>query len=183
MMAENNIITKKKKRSKKKSLFQFKSKSIPRLLALLSVLLVMLVIIELGQVFFQFFRSEASSPRPVYVLDSQPIDFDAYLSEYFATKIPKKTTHLNVTAYSSTNGETDSTPFLTAVGTPVREGVVAANFLPIGTVVRFPDKFGDRIFIVEDRMNERFGLQADIWMANKEEAKEFGIQFVKMEIF
>lgn len=38
-------------------------------------------------------------------------------------------------AYSSTNGQTDGTPYLTAIGTPVRDGIIAANFLPIGTVM------------------------------------------------
>ncbi|MBU4331978.1 hypothetical protein KKD20_02540, partial [Patescibacteria group bacterium] len=59
----------------------------------------------------------------------------------------------------------------------------AANFLPVGTVIRFPDKFGDKLFVVEDRMNERFSLQVDIWMSDKEEAKRFGVQYLKMEIF
>jgi len=58
-----------------------------------------------------------------------------------------------------------------------------ANFLPIGTVVRFPDKFGEKIFVVEDRMHEKYGLQVDIWISNLEEAKKFGIQYLKMEIF
>jgi len=46
-----------------------------------------------------------------------------------------------------------------------------------------PDKFGDRLFVVEDRMNGRFSLQVDIWMSDQEEAKKFGIQYLKVEIF
>lgn len=91
--------------------------------------------------------------------------------------------YVNVTAYSSTNNQTDDTPYITAFGTPVRDGIIAANFLPIGTVVRFPDKFGDKLFVVEDKMNERFSLQVDVWMSDREEAKKFGIQFLKLEIF
>src|SRR3990167_1248447 len=41
--------------------------------------------------------------------------------------------YVTITAYSSTPEETDSTPFITASGTHVRDGVVAANFLPLGT--------------------------------------------------
>ena len=88
-----------------------------------------------------------------------------------------------VSAYSSTKSQTDKTPYLTAYNTQVRDGIVAANFLPIGTVVRFPQRFGDKLFVVEDRMNERFGLQIDVWMSQYGEAKKFGIQYLEMEVY
>lgn len=80
-----------------------------------------------------------------------------------------------VTAYSSAPEETDDTPFITAQGTPVRDGIIAANFLSFGTKVKIPELFGDRIFIVEDRMHSRKKNFVDIWMPTKQEAKEFGI--------
>ncbi|MBI4122644.1 MAG: hypothetical protein HY462_01465, partial [Parcubacteria group bacterium] len=43
---------------------------------------------------------------------------------------------LTVTAYSSDPWQTDGTPFTTAWMTPVRDGVVALNFLPKGSMVR-----------------------------------------------
>jgi len=43
--------------------------------------------------------------------------------------------------------------------------------------------FGEKIFVVEDRMAEKYGLQVDIWISNQEKAKKFGIQYLKMEIF
>ncbi|MBI2036999.1 MAG: hypothetical protein HYT14_01400, partial [Candidatus Liptonbacteria bacterium] len=55
---------------------------------------------------------------------------------------------VTITAYSSTPEETDSTPFITASGTHVRDGVVAANFLPFGTAVKIPELYGDRLFVV-----------------------------------
>lgn len=176
MPLENNVVNNKNKykKSRKKAWT-----SVPILLAIL-------IIVELVQLFFPFkdlLKEAADNPRPVYIVDSQPLDIDIYLKEYFANKIPKKTMHVTVTGYSSTNGETDGTPYLTAIGTAVRDGIVAANFLPIGTVVRFPDKFEDKLFIVEDRMAERFGIRVDIWMSNHEEAKKFGIQYLKMEVF
>ena len=176
---------KEKRKVRKKLQIKFKNKSVGKFLILITILLAILLMVESAQIFFQFksLTKEAVIQRPVYVVDSQPIDLDAYLREYFATKIPKKTMHVTVTAYSSIKDQTDSTPYLTAVGTPVREGVVAANFLPIGTAVRFPDKFGEKVFVVEDRMNERFALEVDIWMSSQEEAKKFGIQYLKMEIF
>jgi len=88
---------------------------------------------------------------------------------------------LTVTAYSSEFRQTDSTPFTTAWQTPVRDGVVALNFLPKGTMVRFPDMFGDKIFIVEDRMNIRYPYRADIWMYETLDAKQFGIKYLRME--
>ena len=86
------------------------------------------------------------------------------------------------TAYSSTKDQTDHTPFITASGTHVREGVIAANFLPLGTVVKIPEIFGDKTFIVEDRMNSRYFYQIDVWFQTKTEAKEFGFKKVKIEI-
>lgn len=80
-----------------------------------------------------------------------------------------------VTAYSSTPEETDDTPFVTAKGTEVRDGIIAANFLPFGTEVRIPSLFGDKVFIVEDRMHQRKKNFVDIWMPTKEAAQQFGI--------
>lgn len=80
-----------------------------------------------------------------------------------------------VTAYSSTPEETDDSPFVTALGTRVRDGIIAANFLPFGTRVMIPSLFGDRTFIVEDRMHYRKQNFIDVWMPSKEEAQQFGI--------
>ena len=170
----------KKRRSKKKPEIEFKS--IRKFLISIIILLAILLVLESTQIFLQF-KKETIIQRPVYIVEGQPIDIDAYLREYFVNKIPQKTMYVTVSAYSSTKDQTDGNPFLTALGTPVRDGIVAANFLPIGTVVRFPDKFGEKIFVVEDRMNERFALEVDIWMSSQEEAKKFGIQYLKMEIF
>ncbi|MDP2934695.1 MAG: hypothetical protein Q8N59_02955 [bacterium] len=172
----------KKRRGRKKPETEFKS--IRKLLVSIIILLAILLVFESAQIFLQFKNlTRQSLQRPVYVVDSQPIDLDAYLREYFINKVPNKTMYVTVTAYSSTKDQTDGNPYLTAIGTQVRDGIVAANFLPIGTVVRFPDKFGEKIFVVEDRMHEKYGLQVDIWISNQDEAKEFGIQYLKMEIF
>lgn len=80
-----------------------------------------------------------------------------------------------VTAYSSTPEETDDTPFVTASMTEVRDGIIAANFLPFGTKVLIPELFGDKIFVVEDRMHQRKKNFVDIWMNSKQDALNFGI--------
>ncbi len=89
-----------------------------------------------------------------------------------------------VTAYSSSPDETDDTPFVTASGSTVRDGVAAANFLPIGSKFRIPKMFGDKIFTVEDRMNPRYdGVQiVDVWMGSKEQAIDFGKRPLKIEL-
>ena len=59
-----------------------------------------------------------------------------------------RTIDVVVTAYSSTVWQTDDTPFITASGTTVRDGIVAANFLPMGTKVRFPHLYREKIFLL-----------------------------------
>jgi 3D (Asp-Asp-Asp) domain-containing protein len=85
-----------------------------------------------------------------------------------------------VTAYSSTVDQCDSTPFITANGTHVHDGTIAANFLKFGTKVKFPSLYGDKIFIVEDRMKSNY--KVDIWFPTRQEAINFGAKRVEMEI-
>lgn len=87
------------------------------------------------------------------------------------------------TSYNSLPGQTDSTPDITASGTKTRWGVVAANFLPIGTRIKIPELYGDQVFIVEDRMNARYWKRIDIWMENYQDSKEFGIRNVTIEVY
>lgn len=94
----------------------------------------------------------------------------------------KKIMTIPVTAYSSTVDQCGADPFTTASGTQVHDGTLAANFLPIGTKVRFPDKFGNKIFVVEDRMHERYWHRADIWMPTREAAKQWGVKNIRIEI-
>jgi 3D (Asp-Asp-Asp) domain-containing protein len=87
-----------------------------------------------------------------------------------------------VTAYSSTPEETDETPFITASGKKVSYGIVAANFFDFGTKIKIPEIFGDKIFVVEDRMHQRKKNFIDIWMPTKEEAQKFGIVKTKIQV-
>lgn len=96
---------------------------------------------------------------------------------------PRKVIYVVVTAYSSTPDQTDSSPFITASGAFVHDGTLAANFLPFGTKVRLPDYSGDKVYTVEDRMNQRYWHRADIWMETREAAKQFGVRRLKMEIY
>jgi len=88
-----------------------------------------------------------------------------------------------ITAYSSTESQTDDTPFITASGSYVRDGIVANNLLPFGTKIRIPDVYGDKIFVVEDRMNRKKGYyHFDVWLADYWQALSFGAKRVTIEI-
>jgi len=100
-----------------------------------------------------------------------------------ANRQPRKIIKLSVTAYSSSREECDNDPFTTASGEKVRDGIIAYNYLPFGTKVRFPEKFGDKVFTVTDRMAANKGRYiADIWMPTKTDAIQWGVKVIKMEI-
>jgi len=88
-----------------------------------------------------------------------------------------------VTAYSSTTWQTDDTPFITASGEIVKEGIVANNLLPFGTEIRIPELYGNEIFVVEDRMNQKKGYyHIDIWFPNYCQARNFGAKTTYIEV-
>ncbi|MEK7627296.1 MAG: hypothetical protein AAB397_01795 [Patescibacteria group bacterium] len=89
---------------------------------------------------------------------------------------------VTITAYSSTPDQTDSTPFITAYNTFVRDGIVAANFLKFGTKIKIPRYFGDKIFTVEDRMHQRFSNRVDIWFPTRQDAKNFGVKITELVV-
>jgi 3D (Asp-Asp-Asp) domain-containing protein len=89
---------------------------------------------------------------------------------------------LEVSAYNSEPAQTDDSPFITAWQTHVRDGIVATNILPFGTRVKMPYLFGDKVFVVEDRMNSRYQNHMDLWMEDKDEALRFGRRTTVIEV-
>lgn len=91
-----------------------------------------------------------------------------------------------ISAYNSEAAQCDSTPCVTANGFNVCEyGVedtIAANFLKFGTKVKIPELFGDKVFVVRDRMHPRYANRVDIWMKDKADAKQFGVKLAKVEV-
>ncbi|MDD5031573.1 MAG: hypothetical protein PHR36_00830 [Patescibacteria group bacterium] len=91
-----------------------------------------------------------------------------------------------ITAYNSEVGQCDDSPCITANGFNVcehgEEDTIAANFLKFGTKVRIPELFGDKIFVVRDRMNSKFANRVDVWMVEKQDARKFGEKLAKIEI-
>jgi len=100
-------------------------------------------------------------------------------------KVVRTSTH-TMTAYNSDPAQTDNTPCITANGFDVcahgEEDTIAANFLKFGTKVRIPELYGDRIFVVRDRMNKRYTDRVDIWMKDKTDARKFGVKVAKIEV-
>lgn len=94
--------------------------------------------------------------------------------------------YFTITAYNSEVGQCDATPCITANGFNVCEhGVedtIATNYLKFGTRVKIPELFGDRVFVVRDRMNPRYDKRIDIWMLDKTEARQLGLKYAKVEV-
>lgn len=96
---------------------------------------------------------------------------------------PVKTIKIDMTAYTSSVEECDSDPFTAADGTQTYFGMVATNVLPFGTRIRMPELFGDKVFVVHDRMNARYTNRIDVWLEKKGDMRQFGLKkAVKVEI-
>ncbi|MFH1611718.1 MAG: 3D domain-containing protein [bacterium] len=98
------------------------------------------------------------------------------------TPVVASSKYVIITAYSSTPDQTDSTPFTTALGTQVHDGIIACNFLKFGTRVQIPSLFGDKVFVVEDRMARKNDHKIDIWFETREQAMQFGVRYAEVEI-
>ena len=103
--------------------------------------------------------------------------------DYNTIKKPVETYYMLLTGYSSTEDQTDSTPFITASLKHVEDGIVANNLLPFGTKIRIPELYGDKEFVVEDRMHFRKGkYNLDIWFPTREDATNFGVKKAYIEV-
>lgn len=118
---------------------------------------------------------------------------DTNLPEITAPRLAKRTLKVVATAYSSDAAQTDSTPCIPAMWSfnlckyfekTGLEDTIAANFLPLGTEVRFPDLYGDQIFVVRDRMNSKYNgmSRIDFWKKSRGNAVKFGVARIKMEV-
>jgi 3D (Asp-Asp-Asp) domain-containing protein len=119
----------------------------------------------------------------IAVMNAYPLPALAFAEQitHRPVEFPRETYfEVTASAYSSTPDQTDASPFITASGTKVRYGIIAANFLPIGTTVQI----GEDTFIVEDRMNSRYNgkYYIDIWMPSREAAQAFGVQTLFIEL-
>ncbi|MSU54857.1 MAG: hypothetical protein EXS48_03450 [Candidatus Staskawiczbacteria bacterium] len=96
---------------------------------------------------------------------------------------PSRTVEMAVTAYNSDRWQTDEDPLIAASGKHVFDGMIAINGLKFGTRVKIPKYFGDKVFIVEDRMHARKGIyHADVWMEEYQDAVDFGVKITDIKI-
>lgn len=97
---------------------------------------------------------------------------------------------VSVTAYSSSQAQTDSTPFITATGTRTKIGTVAISRDLVGKygygkkikIIRWLKTDGCNtklinsgiVFFAEDTMHVRYSRKIDIWLPNYRSAINFG---------
>lgn len=84
-----------------------------------------------------------------------------------------------VTGYSSTIDQTDDTPFITASGKEVKDGILACP-----RKYPFESKFeiDGKEYICEDRLHIRYDDRFDIWFSTREQAKAFGTSIKNIKL-
>ena len=76
------------------------------------------------------------------------------------------------------HGTDDDTPFITASGERVRDGIIACpRYFPFGTKILI----GDKIYDCEDRLHPDYIHRFDIWFDSRESALEFGKQVLEIK--
>lgn len=115
--------------------------------------------------------------------DKETIDTLLEKRFYGHAQIDPGTYNLLVTGYSSTLAQCGANPFITASGQRVRSGIVATNFLPLGARIKIPQVFGDQVFEVQDRMAQRHWARVDIWFPTYQQAVQFGVRRLEVEVF
>lgn len=84
-----------------------------------------------------------------------------------------------ITAYSSSADETDDEPEINASGTRPSHGSLACpRYYVLGTEFLINGKR----YTCDDRMSTRFPDRFDIWMESKDEAIEFGVRTLPVEV-
>ena len=136
---------------------------------------------------FAFADSTSTSSTPSAQTNEEPPsspvgNYQFELPSYTKVSVIRTFAYVPLSAYTSRPEETDDSPFITADGSHVADGIIAANFLPFGTRVRIPALFGDKVFEVHDRMNQRYSYKIDVWMAGYHEAIQFGVRHADIEI-
>lgn len=139
-------------------------------------------------------QSASTISQELVISTNQSFDIEEYslLSAGSLPKLeekePTKRVYVYASAYNSLPGQTDASPCITANGFNVCEhgieDTIAMNNIPMGTKIKIPALYGDRVFVVRDRMNARYGSEnMDIWMKDLTAAKKFGRRYIQIEIY
>lgn len=116
--------------------------------------------------FLSFLPTAAPPPAPVHVVEV------AHAEERIEIVA-------EITAYTSSPDETDETPEINAIGKKPGPGSLACpRRFDLGTVFVIQGKR----YVCDDRMNKRYTNRFDIWMPDRDDALEFGIQNLPVEI-
>ena len=108
----------------------------------------------------------------------QSNDISFHQSDY--EPFPRYQVLASISAYTPRVEETDSTPFITASGETVRNGIIANNCLPLHSVVEIE---GNK-YVVLDRMNSRYGCGFyDIFMWDLDEALNWGVRRLPVLVY
>ena len=89
---------------------------------------------------------------------------------------------VKITAYTSSADECGNDLGITSSGELARDGIVACNFLPRGTRIKIPALFGNKEFVVKDRMKRRKWNFVDVWVETKKTAFQIGKRASKIVI-
>lgn len=112
-------------------------------------------------------------PEPVYGFPQVEEREDRILRSYWS----------QATVYHSVPEQTDGDPFTMATGERVFDGAVAANCLPFNTRLRMPELFGEKVFVVKDRLAaDKSCFVIDIWQDHTTNPPSFGAPVTKIEI-
>ncbi|HNW55472.1 MAG TPA: hypothetical protein PKN62_00085 [bacterium] len=118
-------------------------------------------------------------------MPEEEIGIEEIKNDEFSGRVVRTSKHV-MTAYNSNVSQCDASPCITANGFNVckhgGEDTVAANVLPLGTKIRIPELFGDRVFVVRDRMAKKHANRVDIWMKEYQSAKKFGVKYATIEV-
>lgn len=93
-----------------------------------------------------------------------------------------KLVRAEISAYTSSIGETDDNPFETASGSTVHVGTLACpSKYKFGTEVEIAGK----LYICEDRMNKRYRDKEnfDVWTESKKQAFSIGRQELAVKVY
>ncbi len=139
---------------------------------------------------YEINQPSAQGPVKLLLVSANPSLKSNYSQNYKITsRLPLNqelsyyTTYITATTYTSRSSETDNSPFIAAWGDHVFWGMIASNAFPKGTKIQIPDYFGSKIFIVLDRMNQRYYHHIDIWMPDLKQAKKWGSRYIKIKVY
>lgn len=89
----------------------------------------------------------------------------------------------NISAYTGDPDENDGYDNINNVGEQLREGYVAMDGVPKGSIVEFEVDGEMKTFVVNDIFNGGYASRIDMYVATKKEAFKWGRQYKTVKIY